>query len=479
MSAMNPTGIDLEDVQGNILRGYGARFPLADYRFYAASTRQALQGFLRALMDDVTSAVPWTRDSVPQSTVNVALTYAGFAALGMPDELLDRFPAWFRRPAGTRAGLLGDTGASAPESWEGPLGTGTAHLLVTSYGQTPAAIAQLRERLSTEVDRSTGGVVEVHCDQAQQLPKMREHFGYSDGLSQPWIEPMSDGSGGGSQPRRGGGALQRDGSWRPLKAGEFLLGHLDEDGQVVAAPTPELVRNGTYVVWRKLAQDVARFRATLKAEAERVDLTEEQLAAKVMGRWRDGTALMLSPQDNGRRGARFEATYRSNDFHYLPDDPAGHICPLGAHVRRTNPRDALNPRASTRYGSALSNRHRIIRRGMPYGDLLPEGAENAAGSDESAGHRGLIFVCFQADIARQFETIQGQWCVDGNAFGLGSDADWLLAEGRQKLTVQGIPPKFVAAGGPMVVTRGTEYLFAPGMAALRKLAAGRFGAAAV
>ena len=76
-------------------------------------------------------------------------------------------------------------------------------------------------------------------------------------------------------------------------------------------------------------------------------------------------------------------------------------------MRRTNPRDALG------WEGRLTARHRILRRGMPYGPPLPDGA------DDDGEERGLLFVCLQASIARQFEIVQTQWCNDGNAFGLG------------------------------------------------------------
>ena len=136
-------------------------------------------------------------------------------------------------------------------------------------------------------------------------------------------------------------------------------------------------------------------------------------------------------------------------------------CPLGAHIRRTNPRDALG------FDGLLSFRHRIIRRGMPYGAPL---ASEAAEDDHV--DRGLIFVCFNASISRQFEGIQAQWLNDGNVFHLGHDSDFLMGDphGTGKMTVEGDPPFFLGPQGPFVTTRGGEYLFVPGMGALRALA---------
>jgi hypothetical protein len=106
---------------------------------------------------------------------------------------------------------------------------------------------------------------------------------------------------------------------------------------------------------------------------------------------------------------------------------------------------------------------------MPYGERLPEGARD---DDEHA--RGLVFVCLNASIARQFELVQRHWLLDGDAFGLGEDKDLLLAPADPlgKMTVPGRPPRFLAPQRQLVTMRGGEYLFVPGLTALRRLVAG-------
>src|SRR3954454_4569424 len=111
-------------------------------------------------------------------------------------------------------------------------------------------------------------------------------------------------------------------------------------------------------------------------------------------------------------------------------------CPLGAHIRRANPRDALDPDPDPETGfgdGRLTFRHRIIRRGMPYGDPLPDGV-----LDDDGEPRGLVFVCFNASLSRQFESVQRQWLNDGNVFRLAHDTDFLLgvnAPATGKMTV--------------------------------------------
>jgi Dyp-type peroxidase family len=211
------------------------------------------------------------------------------------------------------------------------------------------------------------------------------------------------------------------------------------------------------MVFRKLRQDVARYREVVARTArDHFNGDVELVAAKIVGRWRDGTPVTLAPERTDPALAADRS--RGNDFTFR-DDPRGERCPLGAHIRRANPRDALPG------GFARSRRHRIIRRGMPYGPVLPPG------SDDDGADRGLVFVCFNASIRRQFETVNA-WLIDGNLFGLGTDSDYLLGANERtdgKMTIQGRPPTFVSPQWPLVITRGGEYLFLPGIAALHAL----------
>jgi Dyp-type peroxidase family len=219
------------------------------------------------------------------------------------------------------------------------------------------------------------------------LADTREHFGFADGFSQPAIEGVSQDS------AIGEGIREEKTGWRPLALGEFLLGHEDEESRtdrkrrLPSAPDDPLGRNGTYMVWRKLYQDVALFRRTVRdASARYPNGDETMLMAKIVGRWPNGAPVTVWPEvppepfDGRRPGA--------NAFGYADADAKGFGCPLGAHVRRSNPRDALG------FDSRLTFRHRIIRRGMPYGPRLPE---DSPGDQED---RGLVFVCFNASISR-------------------------------------------------------------------------------
>jgi Dyp-type peroxidase family len=454
--------IDRRDIQGNVLCGYGQEFRHTDYLFMRVHDARAGSRWLRELAGEVTSASRW-RGAKPLLALNVALTHDGLVALGVPESVLETFPREFREgmahPA--RCDKLGDKDESAPDRWAPGLRRGEPHVLVTVTARDAGAMA-LRGVLLRERIAALGGLDLVHEQRAGALggteedPLRREHFGFADGFSQPALR-----GNGGPDTRRGMGKLNRRGGWSNIAPGEFVLGYAGDDGLLPEAPAAPLGRSGSFAVVRKLRQHVGRFNAYLEDQAARdlpflsgvgdPDLRREALAARIVGRWRDGTSLISDQRP--RLPARFdkEEIKGINDFRY-GSDPDGVRCPLGAHVRRTNPRDSVGWRGK------LTNRHRIIRRGMPYG---PPGDDDR--------ERGLMFVSYQASIARQFEVIQSGWLCDGDQFWLGSEGDYLTS--GNTMTIQGPHPAFLTKREPFVTTRGGGYFFTPGLSALRALGA--------
>ena len=460
--------LDLGDIQGDILRAYGNDYRHTSYLFVNLEDADG-RGWLGGLVDRVTTALPWPKTPRGKtikhdSTLNIALTATGLAAIGVPDELLATFSAEFLAGMASRATELGDVGPSAPASWEPGLGSGKAHVLATINARRADVLD--RDLATFREHARRHGATVVNEQHAEMLGGQREHFGFSDGFGQPAIEGVSE------HRSAGGGVPEPDGGWRPLAAGEFILGYEDEDSRydprrrLPSAPASPLGRGGTYMVYRKLHQDVALWRRTMRDAARGYEGGERRLAAKVVGRWPNGAPLVTSP--DGEDPAFDPTAPHSNDFRYLDADADGTRCPLGAHIRRTNPRDALGWEGLDDAGM-LAFRHRIIRRGMPYGPPLPADVTVDDGAD-----RGLAFVCFNASISRQFEAIALQWVNDGNALHLGDDRDFLLgdASASGKMTIQGRPPFFVAPQRAFVTTRGGEYLFAPGITALAALADG-------
>ena len=440
--------IDHKDIQGNVLNGYTLKH--AGYLFAGVDDAAAGRRWLHDLLPRVTTA--WRGGGKPVLTRNVALTYRGLRALDVDKAALDDLPLDFVKGMAARAREIGDSGPNAPRKWENGLGTGAAHILVTVY----AATAGKRDDLLAELEHGVSMRPEltvVLTQRADALSDAREHFGFMDGFSQPVIEGNQDPKGE-EYPARSDGVQRRLWGWRPVRLGEFVLGHLDEDGVVAGADAP-LLRNGTFMVWRKLSQDVALFRQWLAELAGDDADAREAIAAKILGRWRDGKSLIESPHVPAAQESRV------NTFTYS-GDPRGLICPLGAHVRRANPRDSLGWRTER------TKRHRIIRRGMPYGKWLDECAPENDGCD-----RGLIFVCLNASLSRQFELVHKHWLLDGDAFGLGTDQDLMLGAANPggKMTVPDRPPRFLASDRRLVTMKGGEYLFVPGLTALRELAA--------
>jgi Dyp-type peroxidase family len=217
-----------------------------------------------------------------------------------------------------------------------------------------------------------------------------EHFGFLDGVSQPGIRGLTRPA----QPvyRPDQGLPGQDLVW----AGEFVFGYPGQDPvhPTKEGPAPEMaapwMRNGSYMVFRRLEQKVPEFRTFVAQQAARLGMDRELLAARMVGRWKSGAPLELAPlRDDPRFGADEK---RNNNFEF-GDDPFQRKCPYAAHIRKVYPRDDTASEAEVQ-------RHRIIRAGIPFGP------EVAPGETTTRYSRGLMFVCYQTSIERQFEFIQ-------------------------------------------------------------------------
>lgn len=427
-------------------------------------------------------------DPVP---INFAFTYSGLKALKLDETTLASFPDAFKEGMAARAERLGDTGPCAPEHWEGVLGLDRVHGYFTGgflVGSKKSAVPdilwqrlrddvrafndgsdergrQLRARIRTYFKLLGMDILQIELGEdpyevdeqgnVQRMQYRREHFGFRDGISQPFVDLKL------GNPAPGGGTPRRNRAWSPLAAGEIYLDQPDEDGNLHQLPAHELLRRGsTFLVFRKLEQDVVGFRAFLAKQRPGNREAQRRLAAQFVGRWPNGTPLVLAPDaplDLGR-----DPDSLINDFLYAEDDATGLKCPLSSHVRRTNPRDIG--------GTNDVRRHRILRRGIGYGGpLLPEKALG------DGNKRGLLFVAANSRIDLQFETIQG-WMNKGELLGqaglnrcpiaganLGGVGDAFLEAGAA-VPVTGLPR--------FVITRGGDYFFAPGVAALKAIAEG-------
>lgn len=454
--------IDVSDIQGFSLKGYN--FPRARYLLLELLESGPARDFVMRLLPDITTGERWEIDKKPMSTVNLAFTHRGLARLQLPVPSLLSFPVEFQQGMKARGDILYDTGKNGPEHWDEVWKDDRVHAWLAVNARTVEALEErcaAIERLMTE----TGGARLLQAQNACAInldgqPSTKEHFGYTDGFGNP------DFKGAERECVPGQGKLTADGRWEALATGEFLLGYADEAGELPVGPIPHLLgRNGTFMVYRKLHQNVGVFRNYLDEKGKLYGGGKEKLAAKFVGRWRDGTPIELSPDEPN---ADVVADKNRNTNFTYGGDPAGVRCPIGAHVRRVHPRDAFG------FNGGLTNRRRIMRRGLPYGEYVPEG-QPVRDEDE----RGIIFMALNASIFRQFEFVQQQWIEYGNDSHQGNDKEPLVGNhtGTGKFMVQGSTdpknPPFICGGMPSFVElRGGDYFFIPSLTALAMIATG-------
>lgn len=448
----------------------------------------------------------------------ISLSATGLQKMGLPPETLDQFSFPFQQGMShpDRSRALADTGEDKPEKWNWGYDSKSVdcaymiYLAVDPEVPVKSQRSDLQKRLTSEVKmfektlEQQGGkiidaVVTTPLSKRRKSDKgnghlPREPFGFIDGVSQPVIKGMRRG-----QPEAGN-------HLHLSEPGEFLLGYPDNRGTKTLLPTlsaskdpanilpvyepgtrttavPDFAssgvnaarafgRNGSYLVIRQLAQDEKAFSDfVIKAEKHvrghkgipkgfSSDQTREFLAAKMVGRWKDGTSLVKFPYKPGT-GWDGKTPNREPDNAFLPgtEDPTGTSCPYGSHIRRSNPRDSFLPHDQTQLD--IVNRHRILRRGRFY--------ETKDGKKDA----GLLFMCVNADIERQFEFIQQTWCMAPQFMGLENEVDPILGRGGTmgRVTIptpQG--PIFLKGSPDAVSVIGGEYFFLPSKSALKYLA---------
>jgi Dyp-type peroxidase family len=473
------------------------------------------------------------QQSKPDVAINIGFTFMGFVALELPTRALSRLPAEFIDGMKKRASILGDeinvgnTGRAGQyidaisqwdPVWQRP---DQAHIIIglnsdiDPYGnplpemeRETKYLQDLCAKYEIEIlagHDKTGATWQDACailapdappDAAGTKPKMannkatykpvpREHFGFIDGISNPVFEGqfgephadqmMSIGNGKLLPAVKGQSSLDR---WTPLATGEFLLGYPDEAQEIAPMAAPnEIMRNGTFMVFRKLHENVKSFHdyfdvaAAVYAKANSIPVADACaiLKAKMAGRWEDGVPVAVAPTIEAWRQFKIDHANDTTDWCYTNftygDDPDGARCPVASHMRRANTRDSLTGKSS-----ALNNRRRVLRRGQPYGKTTMD--------DE--GDHGIIFLIMCADLARQFEFVQQQWINYGLDANAGNDTCPIVGNrrgGDSKFIVP-VDPKgneapFIAADLPQFVeTRGGDYFFLPSMTALRMIGMG-------
>jgi Dyp-type peroxidase family len=442
LSTPAPT-LELHEIQATVLRQRPAPY-YGTHVFLRVDDAQAGRKFLSRLAPYVDSAAGWS--TATNAWLAVAITYAGLEALGVPQDSLQSFPEAFRVGMAARARRLGDDGVNDPKNWDRPFGAGQIHIGLSAFSDTEEkwhrAVAIAREQRE-----DISGVSVLFTQDFGAQPGDRNSLGYKDGIDQPAIE------GSGGEPLLGQG--------RPIKAGELILGYPGEVGNPLPMPRPDILgRNGTYVGLRKYQSRVGAFNRFLRANGN-TEEERELVAAKLVGRWRSGAPLTLAPDvDNPALGAD---PLRNNNFDYAKD-PHGRQVPLGAHIRRMNPRNTKLTRLTD------VNIHRVIRRGTTYG--LPYDA-NALSEEDDEVPRGSYFLFMSANAMGTIEFLQQEWINDGDFIGASGERDPII--GRQEegaiFTIPKEPVRRRLHGiETFNVLRGGEYFFMPSISGLKWLA---------
>jgi Dyp-type peroxidase family len=477
--------IEWRDIQGLVRRGYG-KLKCSAYVLWRfrpdrseAETKRWIaelaDRLARADSDDETRA---SENGAGAKAINLALTASGLKALGVKEDELAFFSVEFREGMAPdraspdviprRCNLLGDLDSNSPAGWKwGGWGAhrdidGLLLLFAATSDSLTALIEDERARMGAVADGLL--VLEGRFDEG-----FTEHFGFRDGLSNPMLEGTA----------RHEKARPEERWTSAVKLGEFVLGYPNErDDRVSYFHAPagrDLGRNGTYLVFRQLEQDVATFRKFLKTIAKTHygtddEKTEEWIASRMVGRSYDGEPLISAPATPANTP---KANGPRNDFLYHFEDRFGVACPLGAHIRRANPRDVVGPDPHT--ALRISRMHRILRRGRSYGKELPRGALENDGAE-----RGLHFLCLNASIGGQFEFVQHTWLNNPHFSRLYDEVDVLgHVAGGATMTFQDRPANLRIQGLPQFVSvRGGGYFFMPGIKALRALSAHEITSAA-
>lgn len=471
--AKRPYDAQLPDIQGNLLRSY--RAGQVWHWVLVIDNPRLCRAFLSACLDPqgphpVSTSALYEQGKRPHTWLNIGFTHTGLQAMGLSASWLAELPeAFVQGPADPKRALaVGDIGDNRPSNWDlgGPGQPWHLWVSLSGYDDQSGEFSRLAQVLTTAFERHQLSVRWTQL--AERLPQNSnkfspDHFGFRDGLSQPRIQ--------GIQSRR-----NRD--FQPeARLGEFLLGARYEDiygGDSLGNMPAALCENGTFLALRVMAQDVPGFHRMLDEAAKHTRLAPDVIAAKMVGRRQDGQPLLPKVSPGLDRDGR-PLDPNSNSFDYAHsglhpdthndprlDDQDGLGCPIGAHVRRMNPRSALVA------GCPYSRR--LIRRGLPYGEAWRPGENDDA-------PRGLVGQFYCADLERQYEFMLGQWGNgDHAAPNIAGTQDPIIGNqalgggfGFSAMDTQGQWQRHQVPVQQLVRTRGSLYLLVPGLNALRWL----------
>ena len=325
-----------------------------------------------------------------------------------------------------------------------------------------------------------------------------EHFGFKDGVSQPAIRGRtSTAPTDFITPRYLNPADDRAKLFarpgQPLVwPGEFLLGEQRQDTETLYTPAaasnkfPAWAARGSYLVCRRLRQDVRAFWAFATAQSAALGLAPEKFASMLVGRWPSGAPVMRTPSadlpvlaadDLANNHFLFDDDTRPSSLNPIPGYPGdlhpqakadvlGHVCPHFAHIRKVNPRDSITDLGKT--GDTLLRM--ILRRGIAFGPAIV-GVKKPSTKLWKA-ERGLMFLCYQASIEDQFEVLIRRWSNSSLQPNLGGHDPVIgqhEAYGNRERFIEfpkGGSSVRIAINTEWVIPTGGGYFFAPPIGAI-------------
>lgn len=493
--------IKLTNVQGNILGGFNKDFQ--DFAFVKvkdatkarkwvrdnseeliSSSKQVL-AFNNAFKALLAEGVSRPESSIAARWANIAFSFKGLQALNFSNAELGNLPAAFT--AGMAARNIGDVAASAPQHWDAPFDPAhlpDIHAVLLIAADTAPDLALHVATVTASADFLAGfQVVGTVNGRTRVDNRGHEHFGFKDGVSQPGIRGINSPDDPLANPDQGHPG--QDLLW----PGEFVLGHPTQKpmakpghdgpnpdkGLVSTAGNAAWTQDGSFLVFRRLEQDVPKFHKQLGEIAAANNLSVDVMGAKLVGRYKSGCplpALSMQPSpapisatDPALANPALADSDALNNAFEFGDDPLGARCPLGAHIRKVYPRDEDNGHGPVDSESETQT-HRLLRRGIPFGNSF-----GAAVGGGPADKRGLCFLAYQNDIEKHFEFVQKNW-VNLAAFPPVAGQPAHVAGDDPIIAQSANGPFELTPGGPniavshFVKTTGGEYFFAPSLETL-------------
>lgn len=463
-------------IQGNIIPGFNKDYQ--HFLFYRLGKLKGAKAWLRwvaPLISSMDEVLAFNRTyralrfrlaskSVPikATWVNIAFSWGAVAALTSKEDASQFREESFRQGLAARSGYLGDPTDASAEGSSGRWligGSGNeADILVTVASDRPGLLEEMVSLIRRQAEEH--GLRLLFEQPGATLPgdlRGHEHFGFKDGVSQPGVRGrVSEAADDYVTPRYLDPSDPRSRLFgKPgqllVWPGQFVLGMprqsperlLEADSAPPQSNFPAWAEHGSYLVCRRLRQDVGLFWEFAVETAERLGVPAQQFAAMLVGRWPSGAPVMRTPTaDDLRLGADdlannhflFDDDTRPSNLIPVPGhhgdiypqaraDMLGAVCPHFAHVRKINPRDI-----STDLGKPADSLIRmILRRGIPFGQPVVGRKKLPPGLLKK--ERGLMFVCFQSSIEDQFEFLTRRWANSSAQPNLGGHDPIIGQEG--------------------------------------------------